>query len=219
LTSVTWNSSTLSEGYAPAPSAKPGSPAAPASANSVQTSGEPADSLQLSPAALREVSLTGRVAANAGTGNLTSDQAQQLYGQVSSIHSQIVADRQSDGGALSPTDAQAIQQSQNQLSQTIYSDAHNGAPPPSAPDVTRAGAREALEAGRIALNEKAGNLSADQAKQLSSQLATIQQQTAADEQANGGTLSPADAKAINQQENQFSQQIYEAAHSGDTPAQ
>ena len=219
MTSVTWNSSTLSEAYAPVPSAKPGSPAGPASANGVQSSDEGADSLQFSPAALREAALTGRVAANADNGNLTSDQAQQLYGRVSSIHSQIVADRQSDGGALSSTDAQAIQQSQSQLSQTIYSDAHNGATPPSAPDVTRAGAREALEAGRIALDEKAGNLSGDQAKQLSSQLAAIQQQTAADEQADGGTLSPADAKAINQQENQFSHQIYEAAHSGATPAQ
>jgi len=85
--------------------------------------------------------------------------------------------------------------------------------------VTRAGARGTLEAGRIALNEKAGNLSADQANQLSSQLATAQQETAADEQANGGTLSQADEKAINQQENQFSQQIYEAAHGGATPAQ
>ena len=100
----------------------------------MQASEEPADSLQLSPAALREVSLTGRVAADADTGNLTSDQAQQLYGQVSSIHGQIGADRQSDGGALSPTDAQAIQQSQSQLRQTIYSDAYDGAPPPSAPE-------------------------------------------------------------------------------------
>jgi hypothetical protein len=82
---------------------------------SVQASDQPADNVQLSPAALGEVALTGRVAENVGAGNLTSDQAQQLYGQISSIHSQIVADRQADGGTLSSTDAQAIQHSQNQL--------------------------------------------------------------------------------------------------------
>ena len=217
MTPVTFSSSTIQETYAKAPSQKPGSQAISVSGSSAQASDEPADAVQLSPAALREVALTGRVAINGETGHLTSDQAQQLYGQISSIHSQIVADRQADGGTLSSTDAQAIRQAQNQLSGTIYSDAHNGAAPPSDPNVTRAGAREALEAGRIVLNEKAGNLSGDQATQLGSQLGTIQQQIATDKQANGGSLSTTDAQAINQLQNQFSQQIYEAAHGGVTP--
>jgi len=187
--------------------------------SSVQESGQPADSVQLSPAALRETGLTGRVALNEKAGNLSGDQAQQLYGQIASIHSQIATDRQADGGTLSSTDAQAIQQLQSQLNQTIYSDAHNGTAPPSNPNVTQAGEREAVEAGRIVLNEKAGNVTTAQAQQLGSQLATIHQQIAADEQANGGPLNPADAQAINQLQNQFSQQIYEAAHGGATPGQ
>jgi predicted transcriptional regulator len=101
---------------------------------------------------------------------------------------------------------------------TLYSDTHNGAAPPSDPTVTRAGERSAVEAGRIVLNEKAGNLTGDQAKQLGSQLATIQQQIAADTQANGGSLSATDAQAINQLQNQLSQQIYEAAHGSATTA-
>jgi hypothetical protein len=215
LTPVSLNGNTQPATYAPASLQKPGAPAGSVS-GSVQASDQPADNVQLSPAALREVALTGRVAANVETGNLTSDQAQQIYGQISSMQSQIVADRQANGGTLSSTDAQAIRQSQNQLSGTIYSDAHNGAAPPSDPHVTLAGAREALEAGRIALNENAGNLGGDQAQQLGSQLGTIHQQIAADEQANGGTLSATDAQAINQLQNQFSQQIYEAAHGGAT---
>ena len=217
MTPVSLNSNIQpSTTYAPPSSQKPGAPAGSVS-GSVQASDQPADNVQLSPAALGEVALTGRVAENVGAGNLTSDQAQQLYGQISSIHSQIVADRQADGGTLSSTDAQAIQHSQNQLRGTIYSDTHNGAAPPSDPTVTRAGAREAVEAGRIVLNEKAGNLSGDQAKQLGSQLGTIQQQIATDEQGNGGSLSATDAQAINQLQNQISQQIYEAAHGGATP--
>jgi hypothetical protein len=217
LTSITLNSIPPPPAYAPASTQRPGSPAVSASGR-VPASDEPTDKLQISPAALREVALEGRVALNGESGNITSDQAQQLYSQISSIHSQMVADRQANGGTLSATDSQSIQQSQNQLSGTIYSDAHNGAAPPADPTVTRAGIREAAEAGRIALNEKAGSLSADQAKQLGTQLGTIQQQIATDEQANGGSLSPADAQAINQLQNQLSQQIYVAAHGSGTAA-
>ena len=202
MTPVSFNTTAIPETYAPVP--KPG--------NGVQSADAPADTVQLSPAALREVALTGRVAINGEAGNLTSGQTQQLYGQISSIHQQIATDLQAGGGTLSATNAQAIQQSQNQLSGTTYSDAHNGAAPPADPNVPQATAREALEAGRIALNEKAGNLSSGQAQQLGSELGTIQRQVATDEQANGGTLSSTGAQAINQLQNQLSQQIHETAH-------
>jgi hypothetical protein len=215
VTPVTFNSGTQ-QAYTPLPVQKPGPQAGSLSGSSVSASGAPGDSLHLSPAALQEAALTGRVAADAQTGSLTADQAQQLYSQISTIHSTIVADRHADGGSLSPIDAQAIQQSQSQLSQTIYGDAHAGAAPPS--DPTRAGQRAATETGRIVADQKAGNLSADQAQQLGSQLSAIQQQIASDEHANGGSLSKSDAQAINQLQNQFSDQIYEAAH-GAAPSQ
>ena len=179
---------------------------------STPISNAPPDSLHLSAVAMGEISLTGRVAANAQAGNVSSDQAQQLYGQISSIHSQIVADEQADGGTLSATEAQAIRQAQDQVSQSIYNDANSGATAPSDPGRTAATARQAFEAGRIALNVKAGNLTADQAGQLSSQLSSIRQQIAADEQGNNGTLTPAEAQAINRQQSQLSQQIHDMAH-------
>ncbi|MGO4881895.1 MAG: hypothetical protein ACLP59_13860 [Bryobacteraceae bacterium] len=209
MTPVTLNSS-LQGTYAPTASPKPRTPD--------QTSGDSTDNVQFSPAALREAALTGRVAVNAEEGNLASGEAQQAYGQIASIHSQIVADRQANGGTLSTADAAAIQQSQNQLSQTIYGDAHGGAAAPTGAGVPRANQREAVQAGRIVLNEKAGNLSGDQAQELGSQLGAIHQQVSTDEQANGGSLSASDAQAINQLQNQLSQQIYENAH-GVTPGQ
>jgi hypothetical protein len=218
MTSVNLNTSTLPETFTAAVSPKAvGSAASPAPGSTARTPDVSADTVQLSPAALREIALTGRVALNQQAGNITSAQATQLNGQISSIQSQIAADKQANGGTLSSSDAQAIQQLQKQLSQTIYSDAHNGAAAPTDPTVTKAGTREAVQAGRIALNETAGNLSSDQAKQLSSQLSTIQQQIASDEQANGGSLSAADAKTINQAQSQLSQQIYDTAHSASTP--
>jgi len=212
LTPVSLNNSTTAEAYAPVLSQKAGSPAGSVAVSGGQTGDQAADQVQLSSAALREIAQTGRVAINAAAGNLTSSQTQQLYSQISTIHQQIAGDRQADGGTLSSADAQAVQQSQNQLSAAIYSDAHNGAAPPSDPSVPQAAAREALEAGRVALNEKAGNLNSDQAQQLGAQLGAIQQQIAGDEQANGGTLSQTGAQAINQLQNQFSQQIRETAH-------
>ncbi len=210
MTPISLNTATP-ETYAPA-AQKPGSTGASAPAGSAQTPVEGADHVQLSPAALREVEFTGRVAENVAGGNITSDQAQQLYGQIATVHQQIATDRQANGGTLTAADQQTIQQSQNQLSGTIYSDAHNGAAPPTDPAVPRATERENLEAGRIALNAQAGNLSGAQAEQLGAQAGTIQQQVAADEQANGGTLSQTDAQAINQLQNQLSQQIHETAH-------
>jgi len=218
MTSVNLNTSTLPETYTPVVSPKavgagPGS----TPGSTAQTPDVLADTVQLSPAALRQIALTGRVALDAQAGTISSELAAQLNGQTSEIQMQMASDKQANGGTLSSSEAQTIQQLQNQVSQTIYSDAHNGAAAPTNPDVTRAGAREALQAGRIALNETAGNLSSAQATQLTSQLVTIQQQIASDEQANGGTLSAADAKAINQAQNQLSQQIYDTAHSASTP--
>lgn len=210
MTPISLNN-TIAEPYVAA-AQKPGSPAGSAPAGSVSVPAEGADHVQLSPTAAREVEFTGRVAENVTAGNITTDQAQQLYGQIATVHQQIATDRQANDGTLSASDAQAIRQTQNQLSGTIYSDAHNGAAPPSAQTVPKTASRDTLEAGRIALNAKAGNLSSTQAQQLGSQLGTIEQQAATDAQANGGTLSPADVQAINQLQTQLSQQIYQTAH-------
>jgi hypothetical protein len=191
LTPVTFNTNTLQDTYAAQAAQKAGTQPGAASNDSAQASSVPPDTVQLSPAALGEVSLTGRVAGNQAAGYLTSEQGQQIYNHIVAIHSQIVADRQANGGAA----------------------------PPSDPNATVAGTRQTLQAGRIALNEQAGNLTRTQAQQLASQLSATQQQIAAHEQANGGSLSPADAQAINQLQNQASQQIYQAAHPGSTTGQ
>jgi len=164
----------------------------------------------------RQISETGRIALNAAAGTLTSAQATQLYQQVASIQAQITADTQANGGTLTPQDADSISQLQSQLSATIYSDAHNGAAPPPNPTITVAGQREALQAGRIELNLQTGKLTTTQAQQLTQQQAQIDQQIAADKQANGGTLTQAQAQQINQVQDQASQQIYQMVH-GTTP--
>jgi hypothetical protein len=202
------NTNALPQVYDPSgsqkPSASPENSSGPAGAFSP-------DVIHLSPAA-RELALTGRVALNSQAGNLSSDQAQQLYSQIASIHSQIVADQQTNGGTLSSADAQAIEQLQNQLSQTAYSDAHNSAAPPADPAINKADVRVALQGGRSALNEKAGSLTSDQAQQLYSQVTNIYKQVVADQKANGGSLTTSEAPAMQQSQNQLSEEIYDMAH-------
>jgi hypothetical protein len=190
------------------------SPKAPAStASSSNASAAPTDVVDISPAGQLQTWEAGRIALNQGAGKLTSDQATQLYQQVSTITAQIAADKQANGGTLSAADKQAIKQSEIQLSTAIYSDAHNGATPPSTPPPTNDTQKRAvIQAGAIQLNLQAGNLTTSQAQQLMAQQATIDKQITTDEAANGGTLTQAQAQAINQLQNAADQQIYQMLH-------
>jgi len=170
------------------------------------------DIVDVSQVALRETSLTGRIALQAQAGHITTDQATQLYQQVASIHSQIVADKKADGGTLTQQDIDAINQLETQLSSTIYSDAHDGAAPPPNPTPLNAGKRAGMEAGRIQLNLQAGNITSTQAQQLAAQQAQIDQLIVTDKQANGGTLTQQEVRQINQMQSAASKAIYEAGH-------
>lgn len=216
MNTVTSINSLSSDAYQPpATAAKP-----PASAQTA-IDGGPVNQVDIShvgdPMA-HQASEAGRIALNSAAGNLTSDQTTQLYQQVASIQAQIAADKQANGGTLSSGDAQTIDQLQSQLSGTIYTDAHNGAAPPTThPAPIEAAKREEWQAGRIELNESAGNLTASQAQQLTHQQDQIDQQIAADKQANAGSLTQAQAQQINQLQTQAGKQIYETAH-GVSPA-
>jgi hypothetical protein len=76
----------------------------------------------------------------------------------------------------------------------------------------------ALQGGRIALNEKAGKLSSDQAQQLFSRDVDLYKQIAADQQANGGSLTASEAQGFQQFRNDLSQLIYQAAHPSSSPS-
>jgi hypothetical protein len=156
----------------------------------------------------------GRVALDTAAGNLTSPLSTELYAQVASIQQQISGAEQHDGGTLSSQDAQRINQSESELSASIYSDAHNGASLPSNSTPSAAGHREALQAGRIQMGEQAGNLTSSQAQQLMHQQYQIDGQISADKQANGGALTSAEAQQISQLQDQASKQIYQTINGG-----
>jgi len=195
------------------PAASGQKPAAPSNPSAEESPAEPADVVDIGSITRNEVMETGRIALLNQSGNLTSDQASQLYQQLAAIQAQIKADEQANGGTLTDENKQAIAQSQNQLSAAIYSDAHGGAAPPATPQAAGAAdKRAAAQAGRILLNEKAGNLSADQVTQLAATETQIDNTILADKQANGGTLTAAQAYTINQMQSAASKTIYDEAH-------
>ncbi|HVM75347.1 MAG TPA: hypothetical protein VMT75_06855 [Candidatus Saccharimonadales bacterium] len=69
---------------------------------------------------------------------------------------------------------------------------------------------------RIANGVKSGQLTAGETANLESKEAAINGETRADRAANGGKLTAADKKQVNQQQNQLSKQIYDDKHNANT---
>lgn len=177
------------------------------STDSTQKSGSPSDSIQLSPLG-RDTLQTGRIALNEKAGNITSDQATQLYSQIAANQKQLAADKAADGGTLNAADAQSIETAQTVSGQQIYTAAHNGAPPPTTRGPhSDSEIRNIDQAVRIGVDEKAGNLTSTQASTLDSQIQTTQQQILSDQAGNNGSLTSAEAAAINQTQSLLSTQI------------
>jgi hypothetical protein len=137
-----------------------------------------------------QLSLAGRIALGVNDGKLTSSQGQQLDAQLKTINQQITS-----GGS-------GIGQLQSQLSEQIYGDGHNGATIPTGLTISAGEERGTLQAGRVATEETAGNLTSSQGSQFFSQISQIYQQSQ-----NG-----ASASATNQAQNQLSVEIYDAGH-------
>lgn len=138
-----------------------------------------------------QLSLAGRIALGVSAGKLTSDQATQLESQLQTITQQ-----------LKSGDTSGVGQLQQQLSESIYGDTHNGAAIPADLTVTTADQRVFEQAGRIAYQENAGNLTSTQGSQFLAQVKQIYQQSQ-----NG-----ASGATTNQAQNELSLEIYDAAH-------
>lgn len=136
-----------------------------------------------------ELSLAGRIALGVSDGRLTSAQGQQLDSEFQTINQTVQS-----GGSASQLDSQ--------LSQSIYGDAHNGATIPTSLTVTAADLRDFEQAGRVAYQENAGNLTSAQGSRFLSQIGQIYQQSVGD--------TP--ELAISQAQNQLSVEIYDTAH-------
>jgi hypothetical protein len=84
---------------------------------------------------------------------------------------------------------------------------------PAKPEVAQ---RKENQQDRIAQGVKSGQLTAGETANLETKEAAINGETRADRAANGGKLTSAEKKQINQQQNQLSKQIYQDKHNANT---
>jgi len=79
--------------------------------------------------------------------------------------------------------------------------------------------RKENQQDRIAQGVKSGQLTAGETAKLENQQKGINRQVAADRKANGGTLTPAEKKQVNKEQNAASKNIYHKRHNARTQPQ
>jgi hypothetical protein len=108
---------------------------------------------------------------------------------------------------------------QDQSSSDSQSSSQSGeaaAPAPAEKPKPTVAQRKENQQDRIAQGIKSGQLTAGETKNLEKKEAAINKETAGDRAANGGKLTAAEKKQVNQQQNQMSKQIYADKHNANT---
>jgi hypothetical protein len=155
-----------------------------------------------------------RIANGIQDGQLTSGETKNLETKEADLNKEEHTMRQDDDGHLTSADRTQLNNQQNHLSNQIYDDKHNAAVQHNGPG--EIGQREENQQDRIAQGVRSGQLTAGETAKLENQQQGIHREAAADRQANGGKLTGADRRAINQSQNRASRNIYNKKHNGRT---
>jgi hypothetical protein len=151
-----------------------------------------------------------RVAQGIKSGQLTAGETSKLETKEAAINQEVRTDRTLNGGKLTSQEKQIVGRQQNQMSRQIYADKHNTAV--QSKPKSEVGARAENQQDRIANGVASGKLSAGQTAKLEKSESNINKEVKADRSANGGKLTPAEKKQVNQQQNQISRKIYRNKH-------
>jgi hypothetical protein len=177
-------------------------------ATTTPASGQPGEIQQ------RKDNQQDRIANGIQDGQLTSGETKNLETKEADLNKEEHTMRQDDDGHLTSADRTKLNNQQNHLSNQIYDDKHNAAVQHNGPG--EIGQREENQQDRIAQGVRSGQLTAGETAKLENQQQGIHREAAADRQANGGKLTGADRRAINQSQNRASRNIYNKKHNGRT---
>jgi|SRR5579862_5928894 len=155
-----------------------------------------------------------RIANGVQDGQLTTGETKNLETKEAGINKEEHTMRSEDDGHLTAAERARINNQQNHLSNQIYDDKHNAAVQHNGPG--EIGQREQNQQDRIAQGVRSGQLTAGETAHLENQQQGIHREASADRQANGGHLTNADRRAINQSQNRASRNIYNKKHNGRT---
>jgi hypothetical protein len=119
--------------------------------------------------------------------------------------------RKLDNGHLTAADRATLNQQQNVVSKDIYQDKHNSRVQNVDPK-SEVGQRQRNQQERIAQGVKSGQLTAGETAHLEGREAAINKEVHNDRAANGGTLTAAERRQVNRQQNRTSGAIYRKKH-------
>ena len=151
-----------------------------------------------------------RIAQGIDSGQLTAGETKRLETGEAGLNKEEHAMRSEDDGHLTAADRAKLNNQQNHLSNRIYDDKHNASTANYGNG--EIGQRRENQQDRIAQGVKSGQLTAGETAKLENQQQGINREASADRQANGGHLTGADRRAINQSQNRASGNIYNKKH-------
>ena len=191
----------------------------PARAQSTTTSSAPATTPATTPdkpetIAQRKDNQQDRIAQGIQSGQLTPGETKNLETKEAGLNKEEHTMRSDDDGHLTSADRAKLNNQQNKLSNNIYDDKHNAAQDHFGN--SEVGQRQENQQDRIAQGVKSGQLTAGETAKLENQQQGINKEVGGMRQANGGKLTNADKKAVNQQQNQASKNIYNKKHNART---
>jgi hypothetical protein len=153
-----------------------------------------------------------RIAQGVQSGQLTPGETKNLETREAGLNKEERTMRSEDDGHLTAADRAKLNNQQNRLSNQIYDDKHNAAVQHNI--AGKISQRKENQQDRIAQGIKSGQLTPGETAKLEKQEQGINREEAGMREANGGKLTAADKKAVNQQQNQASRNIYNKKHNG-----
>jgi hypothetical protein len=153
-----------------------------------------------------------RIAQGIDSGQLTAGETKNLETKEADVNKEEHTMRSDDDGHLTAADRAKLNNQQNHLSNNVYEDKHNANTAHYGNG--EIGERRENQQDRIAQGVKSGQLTAGETSRLENREQGINREVSADKQANGGKLTGADRKAINQSQNRTSRSIYRDKHNG-----
>ena len=153
-----------------------------------------------------------RIAQGIDSGQLTAGETKNLETKEAGVNQEERTMRSDDDSHLTAADRSTLNNQKNHLSNQIYDDKHNANTAHYGNG--EIGQRRQNQQDRIAQGVKSGQLTAGETSRLENREQGINREVSADKQANGGRLTGADKKAINQSQNGTSRTIYRDKHNG-----
>jgi hypothetical protein len=156
-----------------------------------------------------------RIAAGVKSGQLTARETANLETKEAAFKSEEHTFRLENGGSLTKGEQIQLNKHENNLSGQIYNQKHDAQTASTTPK-SEVGARLENQQDRIAAGIGSGQLTAGETARLEARETELRHDVATDRNANGGKLTDAERKEVNQELNGLSTRIYKQKHDDQT---